>query len=47
MIKGGGGRVNDLQIGDEKTIITASDVNSDGVIKISAGRKRHALVRPT
>ena len=47
LIKGGGGRVNDLQIGDEKTMVTASDVNSDGVIKISAGRKRHALVRPT
>ena len=46
LIKGGGGRVNDLQIGDEKAIIATSDINRDGVIKISAGRKRHTLVRP-
>ncbi len=46
LIKGGGGRVNDEQIGDEKAMIAASDINSDGVIKMSAGRKRHALVRP-
>ncbi|MEC9152137.1 MAG: tyrosine--tRNA ligase [Pseudomonadota bacterium] len=46
LIKGGGGRVNDAQIGDEKAIIATSDINRDGVIKISAGRKRHALVRP-
>ncbi len=46
LIKGGGGRVNDIQISDEKTAVTLSDVNADGVIKLSAGRKRHALVRP-
>ena len=46
LIKGGGGRVNDVQIGDEKAIISNSDINPDGLIKISAGRKRHALVRP-
>ena len=46
LIKGGGGRVNDVQIGDEKVIIDTSDINPDGVIKISAGRKRHTLVRP-
>jgi tyrosyl-tRNA synthetase len=46
LIKGGGGRVNDVQIGDEKAIIATSDINRDGVIKISAGRKRHTLVRP-
>ena len=46
LIKGGGGRVNDVQIEDEKAIINTSDINPDGVIKISAGRKRHTLVRP-
>ncbi len=46
LIKGGGGRVNDLRIDDEKALITGSDINPDGVIKLSAGRKRHALVRP-
>jgi tyrosyl-tRNA synthetase len=46
LIKGGGGRVNDLRIDDEKALITGSDINPDGVIKLSAGRKRHALIRP-
>lgn len=46
LIKGGGGRVNDVQIADEKAMVTLSDLNPDGVIKMSAGRKRHALVRP-
>ncbi len=46
LIKGGGGRINDVQISDEKTVVTLPDVNADGVIKLSAGRKRHALVRP-
>ncbi len=46
LIKGGGGRINDLRIENEKTMVTTAEVNSDGVIKLSAGRKRHALVRP-
>ncbi len=46
LIRGGGGRVNDVVIGDETRAITASDVNADGVIKLSAGRKHHALIRP-
>ena len=47
LIKGGGGRVNDQRIEDEKATITASDLNAEGLIKLSAGRKKHALVRPT
>lgn len=46
LIKGGGGRLNDVAIGDETARITLADVNEDGVIKLSAGKKRHALVRP-
>lgn len=46
LIKGGGGRVNDQRIEDEKATITATDLNAEGVIKLSAGRKKHALVRP-
>ena len=46
LIKGGGGRVNDSLIASETQLITARDVNPDGVIKLSAGKKRHALVRP-
>jgi tyrosyl-tRNA synthetase len=46
LIKGGGGRLNDLAIGEETALVTLADVNADGVIKLSAGKKRHALVRP-
>ncbi len=46
LIKGGGGRLNDMAIGEETAQVTLADVNADGVIKLSAGKKRHALVRP-
>ena len=46
LIKGGGARINDAVIGEETAQVTMSDVNADGVIKLSAGKKRHALVRP-
>ncbi len=45
LIKGGGGRLNDGVIGEETRAVTAADADSDGVIKLSAGKKRHALVR--
>jgi len=44
LIKGGGGRINDQQITDETRAVTQADL-ADGVIKLSAGRKRHALVK--
>ena len=46
LIRGGGGRINDAAAEHETTEITLSDVNADGVIKLSAGKKRHVLVRP-
>ncbi|MEK9660599.1 MAG: tyrosine--tRNA ligase [Alphaproteobacteria bacterium] len=46
LIKGGGGRVNDVAIADEVATIGLDAVNDDGVIKLSAGKKRHALIRP-
>jgi tyrosyl-tRNA synthetase len=46
LIRGGGGRVNDAAAKTETVEITLADVNADGVIKLSAGRKRHVLVRP-
>ncbi len=47
LIKGGGGRVNDVALSDETQPITTADINAEGVIKLSAGKKRHALVVPT
>jgi tyrosyl-tRNA synthetase len=46
LIKGGGGRLNDQPITSETQTVTLSDMNSDGVVKLSAGKKRHAVVRP-
>jgi tyrosyl-tRNA synthetase len=46
LIKGGGGRLNGEKISDETQAITTTDTNAEGVIKLSAGKKRHALIRP-
>ncbi|HYD29326.1 MAG TPA: tyrosine--tRNA ligase [Azospirillaceae bacterium] len=45
LIKGGGAKVNDQPVGDEFARIAASDLTADSVIKLTAGKKRHALVR--
>jgi tyrosyl-tRNA synthetase len=47
LIKGGGGKLNDEKISDETQLITLSDLNAEGIIKLSAGKKRHALINPT
>jgi tyrosyl-tRNA synthetase len=46
LIRGGGARINDRVIEDEKCLVSLADVSLQGVLKLSAGRKRHALVRP-
>jgi len=45
-IEGGGFRMNDAPIGDVKAIATLSDVTSEGVIKLSIGKKKHLLIKP-
>ena len=45
LIKGAGARMNDDAIPDETAKATPADLNADGVIKLSAGKKRHALVK--
>ncbi len=45
LIKGGGGRINDAVIAEETHTLTLADVDENGVIKLSAGKKRHALVK--
>jgi tyrosyl-tRNA synthetase len=44
-IKSGGLRVNDEPVTDEKMALTSSQLTSEGVIKLSMGRKRHVLLR--
>ena len=43
LIRGGGARLNDTQVTDEDHRLTAADF-VDGKAKISAGKKRHALL---
>jgi tyrosyl-tRNA synthetase len=45
LIRGGGGRLNDKPIASDTMAIKHSDLGSDGTLKLSAGRKRHVLVR--
>jgi len=45
-IKGGGLRVNDVIVSDDRMSLTAADLNSDGSIKLSLGKKRHILLTP-
>ena len=45
-IKGGGLRVNDVAVTDEKMVLTPGHLTGEGVIKLSLGKKRHALLKP-
>ncbi|WFU44922.1 tyrosine--tRNA ligase [Bradyrhizobium sp. CB82] len=45
-IKGGGLRVNDEPVTDEKMTLTPAHLTPEGVIKLSLGKKKHVLVRP-
>ena len=47
LIRGGGARVNDEPVRDETGTVGPDDLTAEGAIKLSAGRKRHALVRPS
>jgi tyrosyl-tRNA synthetase len=45
-IKGGGLRVNDRTVTDERSMLSLDDLTPEGVIKLSLGRKRHILLKP-
>ncbi len=45
-VKGGGLKVNDITVVDERMMLTTGDLTAQGVIKLSFGRKRHALLKP-
>ena len=46
LAQGGGLRVNDLAIADGNQLITANDLNADGVIKLAQGKKKIILIKP-
>ncbi len=45
-VKGGGLRVNDVAVTDERAVLTSDDLGPAGVAKLSLGRKKHVLLRP-
>jgi tyrosyl-tRNA synthetase len=45
-IQGGAIRVNDVAVTDEKMQLTFKSLNSEGVVKLSMGKKKHALIKP-
>ena len=45
LIKGGGAKLNNDPVGEETQAITVADLDGDSILKLSAGKKRHALVR--
>ncbi len=45
-IKGGGLRINDVAVEDERAVLTSRELTTEGVIKLSLGRKRHVLLKP-
>ena len=45
-IKGGALRVNGVAASGDRATITLKDLNEDGVVKLSLGKKRHVLLRP-
>ena len=45
-VRGGGLRVNDQPVADEQASVSTADL-VDGAIKLSLGRKKHVLVRPS
>jgi tyrosyl-tRNA synthetase len=45
LIKGGGARLNDAVIKSETQSVSLGDLDTAGQVKLSAGRKRHVMVR--
>ncbi len=39
-------RINDVAVEDVAAVLTSRDLTAEGVIKLSLGRKRHALLKP-
>lgn len=46
LVSGGAVRVNDLAVADERAKLGTADVTSEGVIKLSSGKKKHVLLKP-
>jgi tyrosyl-tRNA synthetase len=45
-VKGGGLKVNDATVEDERAVLGEANLAGGGVIKLSLGKKRHVLLKP-
>jgi len=45
-IKGGGLKINDVTVTDEKMVLSPATLTAEGVVKLSLGRKKHVLIKP-
>lgn len=45
-IQGGGVRINDKIIDNETRLIIEEDIDAEGIIKLSFGKKKHVLIKP-
>ena len=46
MIRGGGCKINDQKIEDENAVYNDAAIQDPGIIKVSVGKKKHALIQP-
>lgn len=44
-VKSGAAKLNDISVGDANQKVTDADMNAEGYIKISASKKKHAVVK--
>jgi tyrosyl-tRNA synthetase len=47
LIESGGIRLNDASVSDVRASAGLIDLTPEGVLKISVGRKKHALIKPS
>lgn len=45
LINGGGAKINDIKFDNYDQAVTLKSLNKDGVIKLSAGKKKHAILK--
>jgi tyrosyl-tRNA synthetase len=45
-IQGGAVRLNDRPVDDDRLTLSAASLLPEGVLKLSVGRKKHALLKP-
>ena len=45
LVRGGGAKINDVAFSDENTMMSLEDLQDNSYIKLSAGKKRHGLIK--